>query len=144
MAAIDREVGGSTMIRISTEVRDMIEAEKIIPREPLNDCIKRGILQNRKCREQHTGFETRASLRTDLEEFVTNPNIGDYESYWGVWRKAHPDEAILPGDIIHHINGNHNDDCPENLMKTTRKEHGKNHADPREDPPSRRGEIVGK
>lgn len=36
------------MIRVSMEVRDMIEEEKIIPREPLNDCIKRLIVENRE------------------------------------------------------------------------------------------------
>ena len=29
------------MIRVSTEVRELIEGAKFIPREPLNDCIKR-------------------------------------------------------------------------------------------------------
>jgi hypothetical protein len=50
MVAIDREVGGSTMIRVSIEIRDMLESEKIIPREPLNDCLKRLVLENRKHR----------------------------------------------------------------------------------------------
>jgi hypothetical protein len=38
---IDQEVGQSTLIRVTTEVREMIESEKIIPREPASDCIKR-------------------------------------------------------------------------------------------------------
>jgi hypothetical protein len=46
MVEIDREPGGSTMIRVSTEVREMIESAKIIPREPLNDCIKRILKEN--------------------------------------------------------------------------------------------------
>lgn len=65
MVAIDREVGGSTMIRVSMEVKQMIEEEKIIPREPLNDCIKRGILENRKNR-QHPSIETRESLDREV------------------------------------------------------------------------------
>jgi hypothetical protein len=52
MTAIDREPGGSTMIRVSIEVRDMIEAEKIIPREPLNDCLKRIIAENRQFKQK--------------------------------------------------------------------------------------------
>ena len=142
---IDRDIGESTMIRVSIEVRNMIEEEKIIPREPLNDCIKRGILENRKCRKQNIGFETKESLDRDLNQFVMNPDVGGGNGgYWEVWRKAHPDEPILPGDIIHHINGNHNDDRPENLMKVTRSEHGKYHAEARDNPPTKNGDIVGR
>ena len=49
---IDRDIGGSTMIRVSIDVKEMIEEEKIIHREPLNDCIKRMILENRKNRKE--------------------------------------------------------------------------------------------
>jgi hypothetical protein len=52
MVEIDREPGGSTMIRVSTEVREMIETAKIIPREPLNDCIKRVFTGYQKCQEK--------------------------------------------------------------------------------------------
>ena len=40
------------MIRVSTEVRELIEESKIIPREPLNDCIKRILKENRDLKEQ--------------------------------------------------------------------------------------------
>ena len=40
----DREPGETTMIRISIEVRELLEKEKIIPREPLNDLLKRIII----------------------------------------------------------------------------------------------------
>lgn len=50
MVTIGRNPGESTMIRISQEVREMIETEKIIPREPLNECIKRLIIENRNLR----------------------------------------------------------------------------------------------
>jgi len=47
----DPNFGKETQIRISIEVKKMIEDEKIIPREPLNDCIKRLILELRACRD---------------------------------------------------------------------------------------------
>jgi hypothetical protein len=49
---IDTEPGGSTMIRVSTEVRELIESVKIIPREPLNDCLKRIIKENQALRAE--------------------------------------------------------------------------------------------
>jgi hypothetical protein len=57
MTAIDREPGGSTMIRVSWEVRDMIEAVKIIPREPLNDCLKRIIIENQQFKQKEKGSD---------------------------------------------------------------------------------------
>jgi hypothetical protein len=57
MTAIDREPGGSTMIRVSIEVRDMIEAVKIIPREPLNDCLKRIITENQRFKQKEKGSD---------------------------------------------------------------------------------------
>jgi len=131
MTAIDREVGGSTMIRVSWEVKEMIEQEKIIPREPLNDCIKRGILENRKNR-QHPSLETKENLKTELEQVTTNPDIpccGNVdEGHLQVYFKNHPNEKLLPGENIHHINGNHNDNRIENLVKVSPKEHGAAHA----------------
>jgi len=65
--AIGKDPGESTMIRVSYEVKDMIEKEKLIPREPLNDCIKRGILENRKYRTLNQSFETKESLKSVFE-----------------------------------------------------------------------------
>lgn len=73
MVAIDREVGGSTMIRVSMEVRDMIEEEKIIPREPLNDCIKRMIIENRENRCPTTQLIQSFDPHFKLE--ITTPTI---------------------------------------------------------------------
>ena len=72
MAAIDRDPCGSTMIRVSIEVRELLEEEKIIPREPLNDCIKRGILENRNYRN-NLPIETKETLKKEIETVVTNP-----------------------------------------------------------------------
>lgn len=40
-----------------------------------------------------------------------------------VWEKSHPGEVIMPGEIIHHINGCRIDNRPENLQKMTVAEH---------------------
>ena len=130
MVEIDRDPGGSTMIRVSREVREMIEQEKIIPREPLNDCIKRGILENREHRK-HPSIETREGLKTELETVVTNPRVvtcgGTEDEHVANYLRAHPGEKILDGENIHHINGNHNDNRLENLVKLPKKEHGEAH-----------------
>ena len=54
---IDREVGGSTMVRVSMDVKDMLDTEKIIPREPLSDCIGRLILELRDFRDERAGLK---------------------------------------------------------------------------------------
>lgn len=151
MAAIDREVGGSTMIRVSMEVKQMIEEEKIIPREPLNDCIKRGILENRKNR-QHPSIETRDVLKSEIENVVTNKEIikpgNGIEDYRKVWDANHPEDKLTQEFDIHHINGNHNDNRIENLAKVSRKEHGGAHAQLHKEFPmlnsTKSNDIVGK
>jgi hypothetical protein len=126
--AIGKDPGESTMIRVSYEVKEMIEAEKIIKREPLNDCIKRGILENRKYRTLNQSFETKESLKSDLENVTLNKSIPDPKItdkyHRKIWDDLHPDDPFKKGDVIHHINGNHNDDNPENLQKLTMSEHG--------------------
>lgn len=150
MAEIDREPGGSTMIRVSVEVKEMIESEKLIPREPLNDCIKRGILENRRYKQERHDIETRERLLLELEGAVVNTNVpesgGWLQGYRRLWQKFHPDESLTKEDHIHHINGNHNDDRPENLMKVTPKEHGEHTSEIFSgDPPRERNEkVVGK
>jgi hypothetical protein len=150
MVAIDREVGGSTMIRVSIEVKQMIEEEKIIPREPLNDCIKRGILENRKHR-QHPTIETKEALETELKEIVTNPNSpggGVNDEYLYAWNAAHPEDRAKKFEIIHHINGNHNDNRPENLEKVSSRGHADAHIQLHKEFPllnsSKGNDIVGK
>jgi hypothetical protein len=131
MNETDREPGGSTMIRVSTEVRELIEQSKIIPREPLNDCIKRGILENRRFKAMLNSLETRQRLQLDLEGNTLNPSVPETNTieycYRSIWNKLHPNEQLTSDDIIHHANGNHNDDSPENLMKVTKTEHRGEH-----------------
>ena len=121
------------MIRVSIEVRDLIEDEKIIPREPLNDCIKRGILENRRFKALLDSIETRERLRIDLEGNTLNPRVpGTKNTDFAareIWEKFHPGEILKTEDIIHHVNGNHNDDRPENLLKVDSAGHGKAHAE---------------
>ena len=45
---IDREPGGSTMIRVSLDIRDQLNALKEHPREAIGDVVKRIILDNRR------------------------------------------------------------------------------------------------
>jgi hypothetical protein len=139
MTAVGREPGDSTMIRVSTEVKEMIEDEKIIPRESLNDCIKRGILENRAYRKYHPSLETRESLSRDITGVVTNPNHPESrtmnEEANTVWNVTHPEDPLRVGELIHHINGNHNDNRPENLAKATKSTHPGMHSEMRREFP---------
>lgn len=152
MVAIDREPGGSTMIRVSYEVKKMIEEEKIIPREPLNDCIKRGILENRESRKRHPSIETKQSLEIDLKTAIDKnvPGIGPIDNAHSIiWLYYHPEDPILEDELIHHINGNHNDNRIENLKKIKRANHGVEHSDLRKDFPyngngNDKNKVVGK
>ena len=56
---------------------------------------------------------------------------------WLVWNRENPYNIITPGDgfIIHHIDGNNNNNCINNLQKMTNSDHtrlhntGKNHSE---------------
>jgi hypothetical protein len=50
-----------------------------------------------------------------------------------VWNTAHPDDLVLPGENIHHLNKQRDDDRLENLHKMPKREHIGMHskADPR-------------
>lgn len=58
------------MIRVSSEVRDLIEAVKIIPREPLNDCLKRIITENQQFKQKEKGSDlnTPSDLNQPMEQ----------------------------------------------------------------------------
>lgn len=56
-----------------------------------------------------------------------------------VWDQTHPDDPVLPGEVIHHINHDPTDDRPENLMKLRgHSQHAKEH-DFGHNPKARRG-----
>lgn len=139
------------MIRVSMEVKQMIEEEKIIPREPLNDCIKRGILENRKHR-QHPSIETRDVLKSEIENVVTNKEIvkveNGIEDYRTVWDAHNPEDKLIQEFGIHHINGNHNDNRIENLAKVSLQQHGNAHAQLHKEFPmlnsTKSNDIIGK
>lgn len=71
--------------------------------------------------------ETNMDLEKDLNNYVKDNRITDeytvLEKHRDVWRKAHPTEELTSKDHIHHINQQHMDNRPENLMKVTPKEH---------------------
>jgi hypothetical protein len=130
MAATDREPGGSTMIRVSNEVKDLIEQSKIIPREPLNDCIKRILKENQTFRNLTPGISTRERMIREVQEQLLNPDYPDpYENHREIWLAAHPGETLTQDEMIHHINGDHYDNRQENLKKVSNEEHGKAHAE---------------
>lgn len=49
-----------------------------------------------------------------------------------LWWFNHPDQPIEYNEIIHHINGNHQDNRIENLEKVKMKQHGQRHKKMRE------------
>ncbi len=61
---------------------------------------------------------------------TTNKRGYTHRSHY-VWNKSHPDDPVMPGQIVHHKNRNSIDDSPENLAKFSnnsehiRKAHGK-------------------
>lgn len=44
-----------------------------------------------------------------------------------VWRYFNPDDILLPGDIIHHLDGNSFNNHIDNLVKITRDQHRRIH-----------------
>ena len=52
-----------------------------------------------------------------------------YKNYHKIWNKYHPEDPKIPYDgcVIHHIDGNHNNNNPNNLQKMTNREHSKLH-----------------
>ena len=121
MAAIDRDPCGSTMIRVSIEVRELLEKEKIIPREPLNDLIRRLITERYR---NSTTVQTKERMEKDMQNFVMNPDVPDTTNkHRVIYQNAHPEEILTDDDLIHHINGNHDDNRIENLQKVTAKDH---------------------
>lgn len=48
-----------------------------------------------------------------------------------VWNDTHPDDLIMPGEVIHHKDGNKKNDNPENLAKMKDRKHRQLEADNR-------------
>jgi hypothetical protein len=77
---------------------------------------------------EHPTTQTKEKMDSELKNFVLNPDVpctGNYHrriysDFYGV--------ALSEDDLIHHINGNHNDNRIENLIKVTAKQHAALHA----------------
>ena len=80
-----------------------------------------------------SSIENRKTMEKDMEEYVLNPEVPDYRDPHAIYRTTRPFEEIKPGELIHHINGNHDDNRPKNLKKVTYKQHGESHAKMRRD-----------
>jgi len=87
-------------------------------------------MQSRLPRETR---QTRETMMGDMKNYVLNRDIPDTpNSHRMVYNSAHPEEPLRPiVDHVHHINGNHNDNRPENLEKVTEKTHAGKHAEMR-------------
>jgi hypothetical protein len=59
-----------------------------------------------------------------------------------VWDQTHPDDPVLPGDAIHHINHDRGDDRPENLQKMPSCCHARMHAKENPQPRGNLGRFV--
>lgn len=122
----------SKMIRVSDEVHDMLCQAKLIPQEPYNNCLKRIIAENNYLKRHYLTEAPRESMHRDLQNFVLNPEISDndilaVEGHIIIWNKSHPEDPVKEGELIHHINGDHNDNRIENLKKINNKHHGGEH-----------------
>ena len=51
--------------------------------------------------------------------------IDDNHTY--VWNELHPEDPICANEMIHHKNGDHNDNHPDNLIKIQKCRHGEHH-----------------
>lgn len=67
---------------------------------------------------------------------------GYIRRYHYVWNKAHPDDLVERGDVIHHKNEDHQDDRIENLEKTHQSKHARGHGLGRKHRPESRQLMV--
>jgi hypothetical protein len=127
---IDTDPMCSKMIRVSNDVHELIVGSKIIPQEPHGDCIKRIIKENQQFKKIYFTTQTRERMEADIKNFVLNPDVPatPSNSHREIWMAAHPGETLTQDDLIHHINGNHDDNRIENLQKVSAKEHAIAHA----------------
>lgn len=47
-------------------------------------------------------------------------------SHW-VWNQHHPDDPVRPGDHVHHVDRDHTNDAPDNLVKMPGSDHSRFH-----------------
>jgi len=110
-------------ISVYTQLKDM----KIIPEEPFSAAIQRIITENRQFKKITPSLQTKEKMEKEMREYVMNPKVPDDINHRKIWQNAHPNEPLTSEDIIHHINGNHDDNRIENLQKTNTKEHASLH-----------------
>ena len=117
------------MIRIGNDTHDMLDSVKVIPQEPYNDCIKRLVRENQKLKNIYFTTQTRERMEADIKNFVLNPDVPDtIGNHREIYQKSHPEEKLTQDDLIHHVNGNHDDNRVENLQKVSAQEHAEAHA----------------
>lgn len=127
---IDRDPMCSKMIRVSDEVHNLLCQSKIIPQEPYNDCLQRILKENQTLKKIYFTTQTKERMEHDIRNFVLNPDVPSITSghHREIWEANNKGETLGQDDLIHHINGNHDDNRPENLMKVSAAEHAKLHA----------------
>lgn len=95
------------------------------------------------------GTRTRSSdgrvfIRVPEGERHLHPTVykdGYILRYVYVWNRAHPDDPVQRGEVIHHINESPSDDRLENLEKTVQKRHASHHTAGRPMPAEVRAKI---
>ena len=122
-----KETKEITTISLELSVYTDLKNMKLIPQEPFSDVIKRTLIENRQFKKLNPTTQTREKMEKDIKEYVMNPEIPDDTNHRKVWQNAHPNEILTPDDVIHHINGNHDDNRTENLQKTNTKDHASLH-----------------
>lgn len=87
-------------------------------------------MQRTKKLKQVTAILTADCMkRTKFHKVKRKEIQGSSSVYHKIWNEHHPNDLIIPktGFVIHHIDGNHNNNSPDNLLKMTDIEHKKYH-----------------
>jgi hypothetical protein len=148
--------GETTTIVIQKTTHEQLSNYKIIHEEPFdsviirimneNESLKKGIIpiSNTEIKDTIISQQTKTEMEKELVEYVLNPDVDDSPSriHRQIWQENHPNEILTPDDVIHHINGLHFDNRPENLEKITPKEHSQTHADIRKEQIEKKQEMI--
>lgn len=68
--------------------------------------------------------QTKEKMNDEFQNYVLNQQIPvTPRNHRKVYLDAHPEDILTQNDHIHHINGNHDDNRIENLMKVDSKTH---------------------